>query len=95
MPAVNSPSSFPGPDADPTQAVRLLEMELARARAQRLARQGGSGGGRRTLLHGLCVLFLLLLLAAGAYAFWRAEELRGEARRAAPAVVSPFPEKRP
>ncbi len=95
MPAVNPPSPASAPHPDAAQAVQLLEMELARARARRLAREHGAGGSRRAL-RALCVLFLLALMAAGFYAFWRAQEMRGEVRRIGPgAGAASVPAKRP
>lgn len=92
MPAVNPSSPASAPGLDPAQTLRLLEMELARARALRLAREHGARGNRR-LLHALCVLFLLALAAGGCYALWWAQEMRGQARppAAAPTVL----ERRP
>ena len=96
MSAVNPPSPAPVSHVDPEQAVRLLEMELARARAVRLAREGGGVAGRRTVLHAVCLLFLLALVAGGLFAFWRAQELRQEVRRAVPAPApASAPAKRP
>ena len=68
--------------------MRLLEMELARARAVRLSRAGSTVANRRAVLHAACLLFLLALMAGGVYAFWRAQELRQEVRRAAPVPAS-------
>lgn len=103
MPAVNPaslspalPVSAPGA-VDPNQALQLLEMELARARARRLAREHGAGGSRRTL-RALGVLFLLVLMAGGFFAFWRVQELQGEAARQGhshPAAAPGVPAKRP
>ena len=94
MPAVNPSSPASAPGADPAQSLQLLELELARARARRMARERGADGSR-LVLRALCVLFLLALMAAGCYAFWRAQELRGEVRRVGPVPRSSVPANRP
>ena len=94
MSAVNPSSPAPVPHADPTQTLRLLELELARARARRLSRENGASGSRQTM-RALCVLFLLALMGAGCYAFWRAQELRGEIQRVSPPPVQAIPAKGP
>lgn len=72
------PSSEPWATDDPAQATKLLEVELARRRAQRLQR--APGGGSRNMVRALSVLFLLMLLAAGFYALWRARDFQTERR---------------
>lgn len=94
MPAVNSSSPATASGLDPTQTLQLLEMELARARALRLAREHGARGNRR-LLHTLCALFLLALIAGGCYAFWFAQEMRAGATRPPATSTVPAPERRP
>lgn len=77
----------PSDPADPAQPLKLLEVELARQRALRLARKN-SGGPRPLQI--FSVLFLLALLAAGCFALWRLQAMRDErqpsARRFPPAA---------